>query len=677
MRSVQQRTPRHPRSSRRLSRAEGLPARPATARYLLAALPEESDEPRFEFSATTRWRAVLDFDPSWALAESRLGRSPDPLQFIADQPWWPTTSREGVEALSRLWRHSAAVALAARRLAREANDPDPEAVARAGMLHGLGRWAIAALDPEWLARWFALEDVQERRALEVRELGVELHCLGRTLSERWGCEPLIADAAWLHDLAVPVDVPTVAEPARVGFIREAYRLAEETPWALYQAGPRPVVSHDPRVKLLTAEVQCRCTSLFVDVSDNIREEALTRSNARLRLRLEGLATEHAARGRFLEFLASSRPSDDEDALAERASLAWCGTAGVTAARVDWNDRTVGPDSSIPSTGIDRPPNRELSLSHHGQTLARVRLWGDPATLSAWAPDRELAAAWSSWAAGVVDRKRLQERLNAAMQAFRHNAASAEPRLRDAKLDALAEFAAGAGHELNNPLAVIVGRAQLLMGRSDDPDVTRSLRAILTQAQRAHRILRDLMYVGRASTRVMPRFCQPDEIVRSCLRDAKDEADARDVRLVMDASEVPRRVWTDADALRQVADSLVRNALESSPRGAQIRFSTRGDTAALRWTVEDDGRGITPEEGEHLFDPFYCGRQAGRGLGMGLPRLARFLGQIGGDVRVHSAPGQGSVFQARVPLTPPPKPRSTEPEFAGIPSPAGASRPATA
>ncbi len=118
-------------------------------------------------------------------------------------------------------------------------------------------------------------------------------------------------------------------------------------------------------------------------------------------------------------------------------------------------------------------------------------------------------------------------------------------------------------------------------------------------------------------------------------------------------------------------------VEASPRGGQVRFTSRGDATLLRWTVEDGGHGITPEEGEHLFDPFYCGRQAGRGLGMGLPRMARFLGKIGGEVRVHSSPGQGSIFQARVPLTAPPKPRALEPDSSVVVSPAGTNRPATA
>ena len=93
-------------------------------------------------------------------------------------------------------------------------------------------------------------------------------------------------------------------------------------------------------------------------------------------------------------------------------------------------------------------------------------------------------AWEAWAGLVADRSDLEAPasgggLRRAAITPRHEA----NRLRDAKLDALAEFAAGAGHELNNPLAVIVGRAQLLLGRTQDPETSRSLRIILSQAQR--------------------------------------------------------------------------------------------------------------------------------------------------------------------------------------------------
>jgi signal transduction histidine kinase len=273
---------------------------------------------------------------------------------------------------------------------------------------------------------------------------------------------------------------------------------------------------------------------------------------------------------------------------------------------------------------------------------------------------------------VAERAQLEERLDAVTRGHRGRVEQEEPRVRHAKLDALAEFAAGAGHELNNPLAVIVGRAQLLLTRATDPDSVRSLRAILGQAQRAHRILRDLMFVGR-TPEPRPRFCQPEEVVRACLRDIKDEADSRGVRVWLKGGEPGPKVWADPDALRHLADALVRNALESTRDGDTIQFAVAGGLEDVRWSVKDNGRGILPAEAEHLFDPFFCGRQAGRGLGLGLPRAARIVQQAGGELRWHSTPGEGSIFHVHIPLLPPPKP----PDLGAEPAPATVVSPASA
>jgi signal transduction histidine kinase len=202
--------------------------------------------------------------------------------------------------------------------------------------------------------------------------------------------------------------------------------------------------------------------------------------------------------------------------------------------------------------------------------------------------------------------------------------------------------------------VIVGRAQLLLVHETDPASLRSLRAILTQAQRAHRILRDLMYFARTPDS-RPRFCQFDEIVRNCLRDLRESAEERGVRLLAEARGLETKVWADPDALRHLTEILLRNALEATPKGGIVRLTTTGAPEALTWTVQDNGRGLNASEGVHLFDPFYCGRQAGRGLGLGLPRADRIVSQAGGTIRWHSTPGQGSSFHVHLPLSSPPRP----------------------
>jgi signal transduction histidine kinase len=221
-------------------------------------------------------------------------------------------------------------------------------------------------------------------------------------------------------------------------------------------------------------------------------------------------------------------------------------------------------------------------------------------------------------------------------------------LRELKLKALGEFAGGAGHELNNPLAVIVGRAQLLLARTDDSETMRSLRIILSQAGRAHSILRDLMFVARPPA-PRPRPCRPADLLRACLRDLQEECAARGIRLCSEVDESSPTASIDPDALRHLAEILLKNAIEATPAGGKIvvRSSAQGDEVS--WFFIDSGKGITPHEATHLFDPFYCGRQAGRGLGLGLPRAAGLVSQAGGRLHWSSNPGHGSVFQVHLPV----------------------------
>jgi signal transduction histidine kinase len=684
---------------RALERLDALPMRPGSVRHVLSTFLEIDPSAPLEpsplpLSTTT--------DPAWALQLARSVRKPiDPLAAIADHRWWPVTASTGpvAEALTRLWRHSTAVAFAARRLARDANDPDPESVARAGLLHALGLWALAAVAPETLVAWYEAPDSSSRRDLERGWLVVDSRSLGRDLATRWGLEPLVVDSAWLHaDLDADLNQCS-SQPERLAMIQQAYAMASMTPWAPGAEVARDSGPIDPRVRILTAEVQARCGGPFVEVDSSAREERLTQDNARLRLIQARLVAESASKDRFLQALTESSPTDGPEAWADRAGLAWCGEPGVAAARVLW----AGPDSGIqkdlshsrskisdlksfqnkdlqseirdlksadliPESAIDpgapRPPSTILPLGEPARPSALVHLWGIAG--AAEVPERpSIASAWDAWARESAERFQLRRLLDEVVSSHRGRVAREEPTRRRLMLDALAEFAAGAGHELNNPLAVIVGRGQLLLAGETNPDSIRSLRAIIAQAQRAARILRDLMYVARPPE-PRPRACQPEEVVRACLRDLQDEAEVRGVRLVADTREPGLRVWADPEPLRQLADVLTRNALEASSSGGLVQFTASGDARTIRWTVHDNGRGIGSTEGLHLFDPFYCGRQAGRGLGLGLPRAARIVAQAGGELKWQSNPGQGTTFLVTLPVSE--IPASPDEERPGGPKP---------
>src|SRR5438552_122331 len=115
------------------------------------------------------------------------------------------------------------------------------------------------------------------------------------------------------------------------------------------------------------------------------------------------------------------------------------------------------------------------------------------------------------------------------------------------------------------------------------------------------------------------------------------------------SEAPQLVHADAAQLRTALACLLRNAIEAAPPEgwARIRLQTHAGLAEV--LVEDSGPELLPTQREHLFDPFYSGRPAGRGTGLGLPTAWSLTRQQGGDIVLASQAGEPTRFILRLPL----------------------------
>lgn len=217
------------------------------------------------------------------------------------------------------------------------------------------------------------------------------------------------------------------------------------------------------------------------------------------------------------------------------------------------------------------------------------------------------------------------------------------RLQAAKLDGLAELAAGAGHEINNPLAVISGNAQRLL--RTEPDIERgdSLRAIVRQAHRIAGILRDLMQFARPprpSTRVFPLA----ELLQGARDDLASSALEKEVRLELHG--VFAGLWVEGDLtqLRHALGAVIRNGIEATTEHGWVRIlCNQADEGSFKIIVEDNGPGLSREIAEHAFDPFFCGRSAGRGRGLGLPTAWQLVRQNGGELRYERVDGQPTRF----------------------------------
>jgi signal transduction histidine kinase len=231
-------------------------------------------------------------------------------------------------------------------------------------------------------------------------------------------------------------------------------------------------------------------------------------------------------------------------------------------------------------------------------------------------------------------------------------------LETAKLAALAEFAAGAGHEINNPLATIVGRAQALLKHESDPGRRQSLATIAAQAFRIRDMIGDLMVFARPPVPV-PQKLVLNEALGAIVERFREEALERACALTFQADAT---VFATADPtqLKIVLSELVRNALDAvGDSGGEIQTSIATTTIDARhWAVTvvaDNGRGLSPVDRAHLFDPFYSGRSAGRGLGFGLCKCWRIVANHGGWIDVDSTPGVGSTFRVFWPESAEPDP----------------------
>lgn len=200
------------------------------------------------------------------------------------------------------------------------------------------------------------------------------------------------------------------------------------------------------------------------------------------------------------------------------------------------------------------------------------------------------------------------------------------------MEAMAEFAAGAGHEINNPLAAILGRVQLLLRDETDAGRRESLEVIGTQVLRIRDMIGDVMTFARPPephpVKVPLRETLPElvEQVRSTLKLPDDL-----IKLKIIGEPV---IQADKTQFAVVISELIRNARHAVMDVADpsITIVVKADSSELATiAVTDNGCGFTEIERTHLFHPYFSGRQAGRGLGFGLSKCWRIVELHGGSI----------------------------------------------
>lgn len=259
-----------------------------------------------------------------------------------------------------------------------------------------------------------------------------------------------------------------------------------------------------------------------------------------------------------------------------------------------------------------------------------------------------AASWLNAAESQITARRLAEEMTEINRRLL-NSQNEIARMRS--LAMVGEMAAGAAHELNNPLAVISGRAQLLSRDVEDEPARRTANLIAEHAHRASNIVNELMEFAKPAA-PCPTSWPLAALLKETRRGWVDRNVFMPEQFILELSDDLPNVYADTAQIRLLFDELISNSVQAMPDGANRRLTVncRGDVADDRLVirVEDNGCGMPPEVLEHAMDPFFSHRPAGRGRGLGLSRAARYAEINHGRIRLSSRVKEGTAVIVELP-----------------------------
>ena len=223
-----------------------------------------------------------------------------------------------------------------------------------------------------------------------------------------------------------------------------------------------------------------------------------------------------------------------------------------------------------------------------------------------------------------------------------------------KMAALGQTISGVAHELNNPLATILSWAERLAERNLDDTSRRGIDVILSESERAARIVRNLLTFARKrqSTRSMIDL---NQVVRETLALRAYEQRLTNIDVVTALASGLPPVFADAHQIQQVLLNLVINAeqamLSANGRGSLVLRTWHDvEQNAVVLQVSDDGPGVPPDVKNKIFDPFFTTKEVGKGTGLGLTVAYAIVQEHGGNIRVDSHATQGASFTVEFPVS---------------------------
>ncbi|PYS97573.1 MAG: hypothetical protein DMF65_11575 [Acidobacteria bacterium] len=221
-----------------------------------------------------------------------------------------------------------------------------------------------------------------------------------------------------------------------------------------------------------------------------------------------------------------------------------------------------------------------------------------------------------------------------------------------KLSALGELASGVAHDFNNTLAGILGRAQLLLMRTQDPEVIRCLRIIVRSAQDGAKTVKRIQDFARQRRDKNFELVAIDQLLLDIIEITrprwKDSAEAANVHIKFESRiSTNAFIMGDESELREVLINIIFNAVDAMPQGGKITLSAEESGDSVSVSIGDTGAGMSPEVKARVFDPFFT-TKGKAGLGLGLAVSYGIITRHDGTINLESEVGRGATFCISLP-----------------------------
>ncbi len=233
-----------------------------------------------------------------------------------------------------------------------------------------------------------------------------------------------------------------------------------------------------------------------------------------------------------------------------------------------------------------------------------------------------------------------------------------------KMAAVGQLAAGVAHELNNPLGGILGYSQFALekinqkplgqfGPEDTADFLQYLHDIEQQTKRCRAIIQNLLKFSRSSRKEEFESTDLNQVVNETLTFTRHQVERSKVKLILNLQENLPLIPGHASQLQQVFTNLILNAVQAMPLGGTLIISTvvHREPGEIHVSFADTGGGISEENLDKIFEPFFSTKKVGEGTGLGLSVSYGLIRNHGGEIKVTSRTGEGTVFTVVLPVGP--------------------------